>query len=260
MKKQVHSTIKAHVIRSACYVLLLLAVCVIPFALAQRNTTERSVTAQPHAANRLQRALNPDAALPATDESLLFHDFPSNRPAAQLPKASSGPGVRPILIKPIPKFPKVIIYDQLDNPGTISWVSQEFTDLPEFTAFLADDFFVPGGQSWQVTEVHAQGVYFNGFGPANNFNVFFYEDDGGLPGTLVSSRIAQPCRERGPLRNNPDRTDYTRFGHLLGLRAGPPALRSKWPVGLDGADGADQFPGSLAEPGRWIWFLPDLGR
>jgi N-acetylneuraminic acid mutarotase len=43
MKKQLNPTIKAHLIRSAFYVLLLLAVCVIPFALAQRNTTNRSV-------------------------------------------------------------------------------------------------------------------------------------------------------------------------------------------------------------------------
>ena len=40
MKKQTNSTIKAHLIRGAFY--LLLAVCVIPFALAQRNTTNRS--------------------------------------------------------------------------------------------------------------------------------------------------------------------------------------------------------------------------
>jgi hypothetical protein len=37
MKKQTNPNIKAHLIRSAFYVLLLLAVCVIPFALAQRN-------------------------------------------------------------------------------------------------------------------------------------------------------------------------------------------------------------------------------
>ncbi len=42
MKKQINSTIKAHVIRSGFYVLLLLAVCVIPFALAQRDTTGRN--------------------------------------------------------------------------------------------------------------------------------------------------------------------------------------------------------------------------
>jgi len=38
MKKQINPTIKAHLVRSAFYVLLLLAVCVIPFALAQRNS------------------------------------------------------------------------------------------------------------------------------------------------------------------------------------------------------------------------------
>jgi Kelch motif/Galactose oxidase, central domain len=49
MKKQINPTIKAHLIRSAFYVLLLLAVCVIPFALAQRNTIKRS-EAKPKAA------------------------------------------------------------------------------------------------------------------------------------------------------------------------------------------------------------------
>src|SRR5438874_5352612 len=42
MKKQINPTIKAHLIRSAFYVLLLLAVCMIPFALAQRNIARQS--------------------------------------------------------------------------------------------------------------------------------------------------------------------------------------------------------------------------
>ena len=37
MKKQINPTIKAHLIRGAFYLLLLMAVCAIPFALAQRN-------------------------------------------------------------------------------------------------------------------------------------------------------------------------------------------------------------------------------
>jgi hypothetical protein len=183
MKRQVHPTIRAHLIWNVFYALLLLAVYVTPFALAQRNIGMHAVSA------------NSDADTPVTEQSLLPHDVSQNLPASQLPKASSEPGVPLILIKPIPKFPEVILYDQLDNPGATSWTSQEFPDLPEFTSFLADDFFVPGGQSWRITEVYAQGVYFNGPGPANNFNVFFYEDDGGLPGTLVSSRIAQPYVE-----------------------------------------------------------------
>src|SRR5438552_13911182 len=43
MKKQINPTIKAHLIRGAFYLLLLLAVCAIPFALAQRNATKRGV-------------------------------------------------------------------------------------------------------------------------------------------------------------------------------------------------------------------------
>src|SRR5215831_3799152 len=43
MKKQINPTIKAHLIRGAFYLLLLVAVCAIPFALAQRNSAKRSV-------------------------------------------------------------------------------------------------------------------------------------------------------------------------------------------------------------------------
>ena len=40
MKKQISSKMKAHLIRGACYLLLLIGMCVIPFALAERNTTK----------------------------------------------------------------------------------------------------------------------------------------------------------------------------------------------------------------------------
>ena len=43
MKKQINPTIKAHLIRGAFYLLLLVAVCAIPFALAQRNASKRGV-------------------------------------------------------------------------------------------------------------------------------------------------------------------------------------------------------------------------
>jgi len=49
MKKQINPTIKAHLIRGAFYLLLLIAVCAIPFALAQRNATKRPVTVRPPA-------------------------------------------------------------------------------------------------------------------------------------------------------------------------------------------------------------------
>src|SRR6266566_1072797 len=57
MKKQINPTIKAHLIRSAFYVLVLLAVCVIPFTLAQSRSrgTGKQSAAQP-------RAVAPSAA------------------------------------------------------------------------------------------------------------------------------------------------------------------------------------------------------
>ena len=45
MKKQINPTIKAHLIRGAFYLLLLLAVCAIPFALAQSRSR---ATAKPN--------------------------------------------------------------------------------------------------------------------------------------------------------------------------------------------------------------------
>ena len=43
MKKQINPTIKAHLLRGAFYLLLLIAVCAIPFALAQRKAPRRPV-------------------------------------------------------------------------------------------------------------------------------------------------------------------------------------------------------------------------
>ena len=65
MKKQINPSIKAYLIRSAFYLLLLLGVCAIPFALAQRQATKRAVAQstfqKPDSAANL-----PEAAPPAT--------------------------------------------------------------------------------------------------------------------------------------------------------------------------------------------------
>jgi hypothetical protein len=45
MKKQIAPCVKAHLIRGAFYLLLLIAVCVIPFALGERNTGKQRTTA-----------------------------------------------------------------------------------------------------------------------------------------------------------------------------------------------------------------------
>src|SRR5437764_4439515 len=170
MKKQINPTIKAHLIRGAFYLLLLIAVCAIPFALAQRS--------------RL---------------------LPSNLPAGpNLPRIALRPqksaGVRATHVIPLlppPKAPQVVLYDQYDNAGANATFSGTFTDFTGFDADLADDFVVPGGQTWNVESIDADGVFFNGPGPANSFNVFIYTNSGTLPGTQVYSTTNQPYVQNG---------------------------------------------------------------
>ena len=47
MKKQFNPSVKAHLLRRALYLILPVAVCVIPFALGQRAATKQSAVAAP---------------------------------------------------------------------------------------------------------------------------------------------------------------------------------------------------------------------
>ena len=77
-----------------------------------------------------------------------------------------------------PAAPYVILYDQYNNASVGSGsISQDFeTANDAFDSQLADDFIVPSGQTWQVTEVDAQAVYFNGAGPALKFQGLFLSE------------------------------------------------------------------------------------
>jgi hypothetical protein len=93
-----------------------------------------------------------------------------------------------------PAVPNVVLYDQYNNAGTFSTGSQNFEAANDpFDDFLADDFVVPTGQSWSITNVEAQGVYFNGAGPASSFDVTFYSNNSttDLPGARVGFRTNQ---------------------------------------------------------------------
>jgi hypothetical protein len=179
MKKRTNSTIKAHLLRGAFYLALILSSCVIPFALAQRDarTSGRPV---------FQR-------FPAPSQSQL-HPY-SVRPgvSAGQPRTSSGPAsARVLRLLPMPRIPDIILYDQYDNAGANSTSSQNFEAANDpFDDFSADDFVVPAGETWNITEVDVLGAYFNGAGPADSFNVFIYQDSAGLPGTNVYTATNQ---------------------------------------------------------------------
>ena len=203
MKKQINPNIKAHLIRSSFYVLLLLAVCVIPFALAQRNTPKQGNAARTKVAATVDKAKLAAARAKTGAPASLVGARPmpvtaaSNR-VSQTPQKTSGPaGAHMLRILPAPKAPQVVLYDQYDNASANATLSATFDDFPTFSADLADDFVVPGGETWNVESIDADGTYFNGAGPAFDWNVFIYTDSGGLPGTQVYSTLNQPVTVNG---------------------------------------------------------------
>src|SRR5215467_6305246 len=97
MKKQINPTTKAHLIRGVFYLLLLLAVCAIPFALAQRNTSMRSVANLASSPNKVAKI----AAAPSSTGAV----------HSQI----AGPAPAFLRILPNPKAPQVVLYDQYNN-------------------------------------------------------------------------------------------------------------------------------------------------
>jgi hypothetical protein len=93
MKKQLNPTVKAHVIRGAFYVLLLLAVCVIPFALAQRNIIKRSV---PHNASHLPSSFRQ----PGQPEAQPRSKATSGTRISHAPRSGASKQPRKVLMRP----------------------------------------------------------------------------------------------------------------------------------------------------------------
>jgi hypothetical protein len=83
----------------------------------------------------------------------------------------------------------VTLYDQINNEGTTAISSQDFETVNNaFDDEAADDFVVPGGNSWTVSEVDMHGAPFNGNVQPPTFNVVFYADAAGSPGAVVATR------------------------------------------------------------------------
>jgi hypothetical protein len=82
-----------------------------------------------------------------------------------------------------------VLYDQSANSAGIPILSQNFgSSDPGLDSQAADDFTVPEGKTWMVTQIEAYGGYIYG-GPATSENVYIYKagkkKTKGLPGTLV---------------------------------------------------------------------------
>ncbi|MFH1197155.1 MAG: hypothetical protein V1720_15770, partial [bacterium] len=77
-----------------------------------------------------------------------------------------------------------VLYEQMNNLAANSITSQNFEASNDaYDNYAADDFDVVG--TWSVTSVEVVGVYFNGSGPVNSVNVWFYSNVSNLPGASV---------------------------------------------------------------------------
>jgi len=86
MKKQTEPNIKAHLLRGAFYLLVLSAVCVIPFALGQRTTTKQSAVAAPLLLGSASvPSLAPEAAPFTFENTGSLNNARSNHTATLLP-------------------------------------------------------------------------------------------------------------------------------------------------------------------------------
>jgi subtilisin-like proprotein convertase family protein len=115
---------------------------------------------------------------PATFPPIFINALPSGAICA------GDPTLLTVGAPPIP-----VNYTQTGTAPFVGINSQKFE--PANAAFdnqAADDFTVPAGPAWQVTQVNVGGVYFNGPGPAASLNVTFYNNSGtNLPGTVVAA-------------------------------------------------------------------------
>src|SRR5215469_3261648 len=70
-----------------------------------------------------------------------------------------------------------MLYNQNSSDAGGYIDSENFTSgQTQYNDQGADDFVVPIGLTWRVTEVDVTGVYYRGSGPATSENVIFYKN------------------------------------------------------------------------------------
>ena len=258
MNKQ-PATIKTSLFRGA-FLLSLLGAIVIPIALGQQDASKGNVTKP---AARQNVAANTYRTGPPVTEMFSAHPEQPNISRTELSHlitpTNGATGVRSVSILLAPQIPQIVLYDQYNNGSTTASLSATFTDFATFNADLADDFVVPGGQTWNVQSIDADGLYFNGAGPATSWNVFIYADNGGLPGAQVYSTLNQPVvvsNTTFTVSLNP--AALLTAGTVLDRDPGQHDLRYARRVGLNRPHGAIQQRGSLAKPGRRLRVVSEL--
>jgi len=92
-----------------------------------------------------------------------------------------------------------LLYSQMNNGGGTAVASQIFPDFSNCRIQSADDFTVPAG-GWKIERVEVIGVYLiYPTLPASSFDVFFYADNAGVPGSEVFHGTGLPFGQAGDI-------------------------------------------------------------
>jgi hypothetical protein len=98
---------------------------------------------------------------------------------------------------PVSSNTDVVYYSQMD-PATWGRASQDFeASFDAYDNQAADDFVVSGGP-WDINFIRFYG-FWSVAGPADGFNIYFYADNAGTPGTLINSYLTVPYVEAAGL-------------------------------------------------------------
>ena len=258
MKKQINPTIKAYLIRGAFYLLLLLAVCAIPFALAQSRSrgTGKQNSAQSFAAPNLDGNVygpgtQPPVSkqVPAVADSVLNHL--TDLPGKQIQAPLFFPAYRPGGID-CNSEPGIIIHDDgiiengySGNPGA------------GVTEVRFVDKFTPTSYPATFSSVCLDFVTLAGGPPTYPIDVVVYDDDGagGAPGTFLGSLNAQPATTHiFAAGGMPTWNSYNISGLGLNITSGSVYIGARWmpPTPTNVYISADQT-GTVGFAGGYWW-------
>jgi hypothetical protein len=87
-----------------------------------------------------------------------------------------------------------VLFDNSDNCSDTATTSEIDPSQTYYESRVADDFRIPARAQWAISNVTVPGIYFSPDTvlPAQSFNLFFYEDAGGLPGTSLCTYYGRP--------------------------------------------------------------------
>jgi hypothetical protein len=85
-----------------------------------------------------------------------------------------------------------MLWNQNNDFGGAAVNSQNYTSGNDaiYNDQGADDFVVPKGKTWSISEVDVSGAYYTGSGPAVGETVFIRKNNSGLPGKTLKAYAA----------------------------------------------------------------------